>query len=911
MSYQSENQLENAFITKLTDQGYRFVRLEDENAINLNFKKMFEQLNQDKAPFTEIEWKRILTLLFGNTVFECAKLLRDKFSIERENGETIYLKLIDLEKAENNFYQVSNQITLIGKYENRYDVTLFVNGLPLIQIELKRRGANLKKAYNQIERYKKHSYSNLFRFIQMFIISNGVDTKYFSNNDKIGSFGKTFYWTKENHDRLTNLNDFTETFLDKKHIFKMIKDYMVVNDTDKILMVMRPYQIYAVEKLVSRALDTNKNGYFWLTTGAGKTLTSFMAAKQLSQNKRVSKVIFLSDRANLDSQTVIEYNKFEDGSVDTVENTSGLVAQITDRNRKMIVATIQKMDKALKYEKHKKALEVYKDEKVIFIIDECHRSIFGSMYQSIHKHFTKAQFFGFTGTPRFKINMSQDKRTTADIFEECLYTYLIKDAIYDENVLGFKVEYINTITAKSRNDETLVEDIDREETLSADERISLIANHIIISHKNKTFSDKYSGIFTTSSIPTLIKYYEEFKKIDHSFKIAAIYTYEANVDLREGEDHPRETLDKIMEDYNEMFGTNHSSLNYHAYQNDVSAKLKSGQIDLLIVVNQYLTGFDAYKVAVLYVDKWLKYHDLVQAFSRTNRPDDPTKPHGNIVCYRNLKSDTDEALKLFSNTDNIDDILLKSFDYYYDEYKSLLNKLKILTPTPDSVDQLKDETKQKDFVEIFRDMSKYILVMKTFSEFENEMLIMDDQTYEDYKSKYYNLYERSKREATEKTSILDDVDFAIEIIETNRINVSYILNLLNGINQTDPRKKMEDIENIKKELDRSDNVALRKKATLIKNFLDDIVLKLDEKTNVEEAFSEYEDKIKESEVISFAKDKSIDANILQEIISEYEFTSGIAKRTIREKLPKMNFLEANTLIDLIVEFVITHVEKFN
>ena len=631
MSYQSEAQLEETLIKQLVDQGFNRVSISDEEQLKTNFRNELFKYNKAKLnnkPFTDKEFERILRHLEGKSVFQSAKLLRDKFILEREDGEKVYIEFLNSKDYSKNRFQVTNQTTVVGKYTNRYDVTLLINGLPLVQIELKRRGLDLKEAFNQINRYKKHSYQGLYRYIQIFVVSNGVDTKYFANSDKANLFSHTFFWSDEENKRISNLKDFTETFLDKDFLAKLIARYMIINESDKLLMVMRPYQIYAVEALITRALQTNNNGYIWHTTGSGKTLTSFKASQILSKEPSIKKVFFLVDRKDLDSQTLAEFNKFEADSVDITDKTDTLVKQIKDINKPLIVTTIQKMANAVKNDRYSKIMDSYKNEKVIFIIDECHRSQFGDMHKAINKHFVKAQYFGFTGTPRFLENKSQEGRVTADLFEECLHYYLIKDAISDGNVLGFSVEYIKTFDGGfDEDDDEKVKAIDKEEVFMAEERINLVANHILKIHNNKTRNKRYTAIFTVQSIAMLVKYYDAFKAINHDLKIAGIFTYGANEDGEGKEEHSRDSLERMIIDYNKMFDCNYSTETFSSYFADVSKKVKNAKIDILIVVNMFLTGFDSKTLNTLYVDKNLKYHDLVQAYSRTNRVEQDTKPY--------------------------------------------------------------------------------------------------------------------------------------------------------------------------------------------------------------------------------------------------------------------------------------------
>lgn len=469
MSYQSEAELEKQLVKQLQGKKYNKVKINTEEELVQNFRVQLNKHNEEKlggTSLTDKEFERVMHKIEGKSIFESAKILRDKWPLKRDDGSEVYIEFFDSKSWCKNIFQVTTQTTVVGKYTNRYDVTLLVNGLPLVQIELKRRGVDFKEAFNQIQRYKKHSYQGLYRYIQVFIVSNGMDTKYFSNSDRDILYTYTFFWTNEKNQRISKLNDFTDTFLERSFISKIIARYMIINYTEKILMVMRPYQIYAVEALINRALETNNNGYIWHTTGSGKTLTSFKASEILSKEPKIMKVFFLVDRKDLDSQTINEFNKFEPDSVDTTDKTSTLIKQIKDASKPLIVTTIQKMSNAIKSPKYMKIMDQYKDEKVAFIIDECHRSQFGSMHTAIQKHFKKAQYFGFTGTPIFEENKSQDGRTTADLFEKMLHSYLIKDAIKDNNVLGFSVEYISTFKGGfDENDNTKVKAIDKKKYL--------------------------------------------------------------------------------------------------------------------------------------------------------------------------------------------------------------------------------------------------------------------------------------------------------------------------------------------------------------------------------------------------------------------------------------------------------------
>lgn len=919
MTYQSEYELEELLIKQLETQGYTKVSIKNEEDLKANFRNMLFEYNKEKLnniPFTDKEFNRILIHLEGKSIFNSAKLFRDKFVLERDDSTEVYIEFFNSKNWTKNKFQVTNQVTMINKYTNRYDVTILINGLPLIQIELKRRGLDLREAFNQIERYRRHSYKGLYRYIQCFIITNGVDTKYFSNSDKPLNFNFTFFWSDEENKRISNLNSFTSSFLDRCNLNNVIGKYMIINETDKNLMVMRPYQIYAVEALTKRAIETNNNGYIWHTTGSGKTLTSFKSSQLLSNEEKIKKVFFLIDRKDLDSQTVEEFNKFEKDCVDTTNNIGKLISQIEDVNSRLIVTTIQKLARLLQADKYAHRMDKYREDKVIFIIDECHRSQFGDMHTAINKHFKNAQYFGFTGTPRLIENRSQDGRTTADLFDKCLHTYLIKDAINDNNVLGFSVEYIKTFDGDlDENDETKVSAIDKEEVFHAEERIEMIAKHIIDNHNAKTANKKFTSLFTVDSIPTLIKYYDTFKSLDHDLKIAAVYTFQDNEDLSGKEEHSRDSLERIIEDYNNMFpskdNTKFSTDTFQAYFKDLSRKLKKAEVDIVLVVNMFLTGFDSKPLNTLYVDRNLNYHGLVQAFSRTNRVLDDTKPYGNIVCYRNLKKNTDEAICLFSQTGNTDVVLMESYDYYLEAFKKKLIELYNVAPSVESLDDIKDEEHKKKFIEAFRDLSKQLIKLKTFVDFEfdKEKIGMSHQEYEDYKSKYFNIYDEVRKNANEKESILLDIYFGIELMQTDKINVNYIMNLIRDIDFDNEDKRKADIEKIKKLLDSADNDNLRLKADLIRAFLDEVVPKAEGKESMDELFNNFVEEKRVYEITEFAKDIDIERETVKEYITEYEYSGTIDSAQIKDNV-KGSLLKKRKLADKIKHFIIDNVAKF-
>jgi len=675
---------------------------------------------------------------------------------------------------------------------------------------------------------------------------------------------------------------------------------------------MRPYQLYAVEALVQRATDTNNNGYIWHTTGSGKTLTSFKAGQILADEENIKKVFFLVDRQDLDSQTIAEFNKFQKGAVDRTDKTEILIEQIQNPMKRFIVTTIQKMNNAVKNTKYVKVMEPYKQEHVVFIIDECHRSQFGDMRKEIDQHFKNAQYFGFTGTPRFVENKSQDGRTTADLFEKCLHHYLIKDAIRDGNVLGFSVEYIRTFNANiDETDNTKVQAIDTDEVWHDERRLNLIADHIIDNHQRRAKSKGYCAMFTVDSIPTLIKYYDIFKSKNHDLKIAGIYSYGQNEESDGTGEHSREALDRMIEDYNKIYDTDFSTETWDRYFSDVSKKVKNAQIDILLVVKMFLTGFDSKPLNTLYVDKNMVYHDLLQAYSRTNRVEKSTKPYGNIVCYRNLKEKTDDAIKLFSRTDNVDTVLMGSYAEYLKAFKEAVKNLREIAIIPEEVDELEREEEKRQFIVAFKNVTKLLQRLQSFSDFEFDEteLTISQQSYEDFKSKYFKVYEDFKRSEVPKESILHDIDFELELMHTDKINVSYILNLIANLNTENEKERDKEIRFIKQELDHASDPKLRLKVELIKGFLDKVAPTLAPNESVMDAYNRYEEEMSEQELSSFAKEVDIEDSVLREQVSTYEYSSIIEKNAIMDSLSG-SFLKKNKTIKAITSFIRDFTEKY-
>jgi type I restriction enzyme, R subunit len=950
MAKQPEQILEDQLVSNLKNLGYGFVSIKDEKELLSNLKSQLEKHNNKQ--FTEKEFDRILNILNKGSVFEKAKTLREKQHIISDSGDNIYFEFINSEFWCQNQFQVTQQVTMEGTYKNRYDVTILINGLPLVQIELKRRGLELKEAFNQINRYQRHSFgsgSALFQYVQIFVISNGVNTKYYANN-RTQSFKQTFYWTDKENNRLTNiLNGFTADFFDPCHVSKMICKYIVLNETNKVLMILRPYQFYAVESLIETVKNTDKNGYIWHTTGSGKTLTSFKASQILMNLPNVKKVVFVVDRKDLDYQTTKEFNGFSKGSIDGTNNTNSLVKQFSDETQ-LIVTTIQKLNTAISKKQYLERMAKQQDEKIVFIFDECHRSQFGETHNRIKAFFNNIQIFGFTGTPIFADNAVKNelgKRTTKELFGECLHKYVITDAIKDENVLKFSVEYVGRYRKKESATEIdiEVEDIDTKELMESPIRLEKITDYIIANHGRKTHNKEFTAMFCVNSVDTLIKYYELFQKKklngDHSLKIATIFSYGTNEEDKDAngmmvdfEDEPqqlgmvaeprsaygvnlhsREKLDEFIADYNEMFGSKFStkdSESFYNYYNDISKQVKDKKIDILLVVNMFLTGFDSKFLNTLYVDKNLKYHGLIQAYSRTNRIINDLKSQGNVVVFRNLKKATDDAIALFSNKDAIDVIIMQPYEDYVKKFDEAYKALLELTPTVDSVNDLINEEEELEFVKAFRELMRLKNVLTTFSDFENEHLEMDEQEFEDYKSKYLDLYDKVRKDGgKEKTSILDDVDFELELIHRDEINVSYILKLLAGLKNTDEseheKKKKEIIDLLTGESN------LRSKRELIEKFILENLPAIDDTDSLPELFEKYwnEEQIKAFKKLVSEENLSEDRTEL--LIESYLFAEREPLRNeildlIEGEKPKL--LERKKIGDRILSKIVGFVETF-
>jgi type I restriction enzyme R subunit len=947
MSTQSEYALEEALIAQLKGMEYSFVRIEHEADMLANFKRQLEIHNQD-VTLTQVEFERILNHLNTGSVFERAKVLRDKLALKRDNDDTVYISFLNCDEWCMNEFQVAHQVTMEGKRKNRYDVTLLINGLPLVQIELKRRGAELKVAFHQVNRYQHDSYdagAGLFQYVQLFVISNGVNTKYFSNNVK-QSYKQTFFWTDKENNCLSDLHEFAAEFLKPCHIAKMVTHYTVINEASKCLMILRPYQFYATEALVDRVKNSMDNAYIWHTTGSGKTLTSFKASQIIMRMPKVHKVLFVVDRKDLDYQTASEFNAFSKGSVDSTTNTHKLVSQLTDDSTKLIVTTIQKLNNAIMKERYVGKIEHLQDKKFVFIFDECHRSQFGETHQNIKKFFSNAQMFGFTGTPIFADNAFGpvgNQQTTVSLFSECLHKYVIVDAIRDENVLRFAVEYVGKYKRKDSANELdiEVEAIDSKELLESPQRLEKITDYILTHHRQKTKSPDFTAMFCVSSVATLIKYYDLFKQKQieaaRPLKIATIFSYAANEEDPEAnglinglipEESPdlptgakinqssRDKLDEFIADYNALFGTKYStndSQSFYNYYQDIAKRVRSGEIDVLLVVNMFLTGFDSPRLNTMYVDKNLKFHGLVQAFSRTNRNLNEKKSHGNIICFRNLKAATDEAIALFSNKNAKETVLVEPYEDYVKAFNKATEELLAIAPTVQSVDALPSEKEQLEFVTKFRELLRIKNILTTFADFEEADLSLTAQTFEDYKSKYLDVYDKVKKDQDkEKTSVLDDVDFELSLIHRDEINVAYILNLLMSLNKLPEEERAKRQKEIVELV--AGEVQLRSKKVLIQTFIDENLPNIKPTDNVIAEFETFWTENRQKAFNALCEEEQIVPEQLEKLLNDYTFANRLPRE--QEIVSALSFkpkiLQRKSIIervaDKIQQFINTFIE---
>ena len=940
MSTQSEAALEAGLIATLRQMDYEYVQIVEEDNLYVNFKRQLEIHNKKqlaevgRTSFTDEEFEKILIYLEGGTRFEKAKKLRDLYPLDTVNGQRIWVEFLNRTQWCQNEFQVSNQITVEGRKKCRYDVIILINGLPLVQIELKRRGVELKQAYNQIQRYHKTSFHGLFDYIQLFVISNGVNTRYFANNPNSG-YKFTFNWTDAANHPFNELDKFAVFFLEKCTLGKIIGKYIVLHEGDKCLMVLRPYQFYAVEKILDRVQNSNDNGYIWHTTGAGKTLTSFKAAQLVSELDDVDKVMFVVDRHDLDTQTQSEYEAFEPGAVDSTDNTDELVKRLQS-NSKIIITTIQKLNAAVSKTWYSNKIETIRHSRIVMIFDECHRSHFGDSHKKIMKFFDNAQIFGFTGTPIFTEN-AVDGHTTKEIFGNCLHKYLIKDAIADENVLGFLVEYYHGNEVVDNDNQARMEEI---------------AKFILNNFNKSTFDGEFDALFAVQSVSMLIRYYKIFKSLNPKIRIGAVFTYAANNSLddeqtgmgtgqyaKEGVGEADE-LQTIMDDYNNMFGTAFTTENFRAYYDDINLRMKKKKadmkpLDLCLVVGMFLTGFDSKKLNTLYVDKNMEYHGLLQAFSRTNRVLNEKKRFGKIVCFRDLKNNVDTSIKLFSNSDNSEDIVRPPFEDVKKEYKCLATEFLKKYPTPSSIDFLQSENDKKNFVLAFRDIIRKhaeIQIYEDYSE-DAEDLGMTEQQFNDYKSKYLDITVGFIEPPVIPSVVaedpvpygnsqgLEDIDFCLELLHSDIINVAYILEL---IAELDPysndysEKRQHIIDTMIKD------AGMRGKAKLIDGFIRKNVdedkenfmsgrSKADGTSELEERLNQYIVSERNKAVKDLSDDEQIPTEVLNLYIKEYDYLQKeqpeIIQKALKEK--HLGLIKTRKALTRIMERLRNIIRTFN
>lgn len=984
-AYQSEAELEKEFIRLLVEQGYEYLPIHTEADLVSNLRTSLEKLNDYR--FTDNEWEHFFNECIANKnddiVAKTARIQEDYIQVlKRDNGESRNIYLIDKKNIHNNFVQVINQyVEEGGNYDTRYDVTVLVNGLPLVHIELKRRGVQLKEAFNQINRYQRDSFwagCGLYEYVQIFVISNGTNTKYYSNTTRANhlkeqetggrnksrktsnSFEFSSFWADSNNKVINDLLDFTKTFFSKHTLLNILTKYCVFT-SERMLMVMRPYQIAATERIIQRINVAHNykfygsirgGGYIWHTTGSGKTLTSFKTAQLASGLPYIDKVLFVVDRKDLDYQTMKEYNRFEEGAADGNSSTAVLQRQLENRDKnggyhdyRIIVTTIQKLSIFVQKNKNHPVFQ----QRVVIIFDECHRSNFGEMHTAITKNFKKYHLFGFTGTPIFAQNAGTGGdlrlKTTQQAFGDKLHTYTIVDAINDENVLPFRIDYVNTIKEKTGIADEQISAIDREKAMASPERVSQVVKYIIdhfdqktkrssyysfrvlddihkvasakkgatvSEHKTEQKLNGFNAMFAVASIPMAKAYYNEFKKQQadlpesQRLKIATIYSYSANEEDIDGilaEENPESTtqldqqsrdfLEGAIKDYNQMFATNYdtSGDKFQNYYKDLSLRMKNRQVDLLIVVNMFLTGFDATTLNTLFVDKNLKQHGLIQAFSRTNRILNSVKTFGNIVCFRDLQQATDDAIALFGDKDASSIVVLKDFWSYYNGYDNKDGKH--CYGYSELVDQLKSEfpegrpvlgeDAEKRFVALFGSLLKSINILSTFDQYEGREELSDRQL-QDYQSHYLDLRDKwRRRKPGDKENINDDLIFETELIRQVEINIDYILLLVQKYHDTNCTDK-EILVNISKAIGSS--LQLRSKKELIESFISSV----NAGTDVDRGWREYVQRRKAEDLNEIIESEHLKPEETEKFI-ESSFRDGQVRTTgtdIDKILPPMS-----------------------
>lgn len=972
-SYQSEAALEQEFIRMLTEQGYDYLEIHEQDTLVKNLRTQLELLNNYK--FSDSEWERFFNNNIANNndgiVEKTRKIQEDHIQVlKKDDGTSKNIYLLDKKNIHNNRLQVINQyVENSGNYDNRYDVTILVNGLPLVHVELKRRGVALKEAFNQINRYQRDSFwagSGLYEYIQIFVISNGTNTKYYSNTTReshikeqistrnkskktSNSFEFTSYWADASNKVINDLVDFTRTFLSKHTILNVLTKYCVFT-SEELLLVMRPYQIVATERILNKIeVSTNykkmgtidAGGYIWHTTGSGKTLTSFKTAQLATNLEYIDKVLFVVDRKDLDYQTMREYDRFEKGAANGNRSTKILQKQLEDTTSRIIVTTIQKLSEFVKRNPSHPVFQKH----LVLIFDECHRSQFGDMHKMIVKNFKNYHLFGFTGTPIFSQNATNksnpDFCTTQQAFGDKLHTYTIVDAINDGNVLPFRIDYINTIKQKEDMTDKEVQAINTEEVLASHERVSNVVSYIIEHFDQKTKRNSFydlkgqrvngfNSMFAVASIPMAKKYYLEFKKqLEEKHKdltIATIFSFAANEeDTADGilddegfetellDQSSREFLDFAIGEYNKKFKTNFSSEGngFQDYYKDLSDKVKHREIDLLIVVNMFLTGFDATTLNTLWVDKNLKQHGLIQAYSRTNRILNSVKSYGNIVCFRDLQEQTNDAIALFGDKDASGIVLLKSYEDYYYGYeddkgrhqKGYEERIAELIQKYPLGEQIIGEQAKKDFIVVMGNILRLKNILSSFDKFEGNE-ILSERDFQDYIGTYTDLYEEFKKDKSEAESIKDDIVFEMELVKQVEVNIDYILMLVAKYHESNCTDK-EILGSIDKAIKSS--LALRSKKELIDTFIS----KINVNTDVMNDWTKFVKEQEETDLKKLIEEENLNEEETRKFIDN-SFRDGQVKTSgtdIEKILPPMRRFgggnrteRKQTIIDKILKF---------
>jgi type I restriction enzyme R subunit len=1000
---QSELEMEKQLFEQLVDSGYEPLTITNESQLVDNFRQQLGYCNRtilDNTPLSNDEFEQIKAQLRKGTIFDKSKRLRGRVLITRSNGEVINLELFNTKQWCKNHFQVVRQITNISKKSHsRYDVTILINGLPLTQIELKARGVDLKSGFDQIVRYRKTSYgenAGLFDYIQLFVISNGVNTRYFSNNDKL-SYQFTFPWADIENNPINNIHDFADAFLEKCHLAKMIARYIVHHETRKSIMVLRPYQFYAVEAILSRVEIGIGDGYIWHTTGSGKTLTSFKVSKILSGMPNVDKVLFVVDRRDLDYQTAEEFNAFSKGSVDSTDNTQVLVDQLNDPGCKLIVTTIQKLNTAISHRRYQKAIAGLREKKVVFNFDECHRSQFGETHQRICDFFLQRQMFGFTGTPIFEENAVKTKygaKTTEHLFGKPLHKYIITDAIKDRNVLRFAMETrkVQATFSDSGTESNNVKLHSDKHYLSSEKRIQAVVDDLVVIHNAKTHNRKYTAMMCVNSVDDLMTYYrlisESQVESSTPLRLATIFScngsdneeFDGVSEQDTGAEINPSKLDKrgserfeflksCVDDYNKAQQTSHDvkdTEGFYRYYQDISKRVRSRDVDILIVVNMFLTGFDSPTLNTLYVDKTLKNQGLIQAYSRTNRVFDVQKSHGNIVCYRDLKSETDDALAIFANRyskanagEVINDVIMAPYAELKKRFNEQVDALKSQVETPSDVDSLIKEDDKMTFLTSFRDIVRLQNTLKTFPDYDDDLngneLAIGEQDLRDFESKYKDMVqdvqaaekdERKRKSAErraeiqelrkqgkmseaekkaeehrlEMNAVLASMQFDVELLSSNEINVQYILNLIEKLDDEGDDGKFDSLRTMILDLLSRDS-ELRHKSELFKSFIDEEIkpnvskIKQDQLDDIPERFRKFVEKKYLLAIKSVANSYDMDFDKLMLTITELRYKGrDLEPRELllclnKKPKPLDRLTLGKTIADELTSLLSTHTEK--